>query len=94
MALFRTRVLENYVLSMPDCSRDPRPGAGSLAVKMLGKGTLLAGWSASDRPPLAEVRPFGWTDLGECFDRLPGVLVFERRGFHATQVSPRHRPKP
>ena len=26
------------------------------------------------------VRPCGWTELSGCFDRLPGVLVFELRG--------------
>ena len=26
------------------------------------------------------VRPWRWTELSGCFDRLPGVLVFELRG--------------
>ena len=31
------------------------------------------------------VRPCGWTELSGCFDRLPGVLVFELRGAEIAQ---------
>ena len=34
---------------------------------------------------LSGVRPCGWTELSGCFDRLPGVLVFELRGAEIAQ---------
>jgi len=37
------------------------------------------------RCPACGVRPCGWTELSGCFDRLPGVLVFELRGAEIAQ---------
>jgi len=31
------------------------------------------------------VRPLGWTESSYCFDRLPGVLIFELRGAEIAQ---------
>ena len=44
----------------------------------IGKWLRKPGLTRLRPPPVSGVRPWEWTDLGRCFDRLPGVLIRKR----------------
>ncbi len=63
---------------------DMRKGMTGLAM-LVQQGLAADCQTASNIDPLSGVRPLGWTESSYCFDRLPGVLIFELRGAEIAQ---------